>query len=523
MSRTDSDGDERTGRVFVREATGLVKSVSLLDAFSINLGSMSVGPALGTIGATMVLVPSVSGLNLVYASLLSALFTIPMVVVYVMMLGRMSRTGGDYVWISREFGGLFGGSLALSGFVVAAMAFAALSAIAGVFAIGSVGVQLGNLNFLGLALPNGIKGSNPAAQVSVIAAIFVVLFLINILRPKWGLRVASGMMIFTLIALFLAIAVLFSAGRPGVDQYVSYLNASGANVTYNSVVSSYSGSSFNLNNTLFILPFFSIFAYPYFNVGPAMGSEFRGRNTGRYAIPLAVILGAITLTLGFGAMYYAAGIGFTNSALSNSNLVFDYSFNFWTLAMGATSSVVLQYIIGLGWIVGLMLLVAVDMVVIPRYLFGMSFDRFLPQKMAEVNSRFGSPVYAQATFALIAFVMAALATYLYGTFVSLYGAVAATMIFFVFVGLSAVLLGLKSKSDRHRYGLVAAGVLMAAVFGYFAYDFFAYPTVWGGNPLAYGFSSVAFVIGIVLYLTMRRRLSKEGIDLSLAFKEIPPE
>jgi hypothetical protein len=54
--------------VFLREATGLVKSVSLLDAVSINVSDMSAGAALATVGFTTILLPTMAGVNLLYAS-----------------------------------------------------------------------------------------------------------------------------------------------------------------------------------------------------------------------------------------------------------------------------------------------------------------------------------------------------------------------------------------------------------------------------------------------------------------------
>ena len=67
--------DESKSPVFVREATGLVKNVSLLDAISINLSYMSIGAALSLVGFTTILLPTVSGVNLVYGSLIAEILT----------------------------------------------------------------------------------------------------------------------------------------------------------------------------------------------------------------------------------------------------------------------------------------------------------------------------------------------------------------------------------------------------------------------------------------------------------------
>ncbi|HZW84875.1 MAG TPA: hypothetical protein VFE91_03100, partial [Nitrososphaerales archaeon] len=138
--------DEKKQTVFVRESTGLVKNVSLIDSISLNLSNMSIGPLLTTIAgstaATLFIVPSVTGLNLVAASVIAFILSIPQIVVYTMMSRRFPRTGGDYVWISRTFGGFFGSTLSFWGYTMETLAFLALVAVLTDFAIGSVGVTM---------------------------------------------------------------------------------------------------------------------------------------------------------------------------------------------------------------------------------------------------------------------------------------------------------------------------------------------------------------------------------------------
>ena len=81
-------------KVFVRQATGLVKHVSLLDAISLNLGDMSAGAAVATIGFSTILLSSMAGINLVYASLLAFILSIPQIIVYTIMNRKVHRTGG---------------------------------------------------------------------------------------------------------------------------------------------------------------------------------------------------------------------------------------------------------------------------------------------------------------------------------------------------------------------------------------------------------------------------------------------
>src|SRR5437879_13305838 len=91
-------------QIFVREATGLVKNVSFLDTIALNLSNMSVGPLLTTIagfaGATFVIAPSVSGLELEVASAIAVLLSVRQIVIYTILRRLYLRAAGVYVVVS---------------------------------------------------------------------------------------------------------------------------------------------------------------------------------------------------------------------------------------------------------------------------------------------------------------------------------------------------------------------------------------------------------------------------------------
>lgn len=61
------------------------------------------------------------------------------------------------------------------------------------------------------------------------------------------------------------------------------------------------------------------------------------------------------------------------------------------------------------------------------------------------------------------------------------------------------------------------------VFAYITYQFLAYPSVWGGNTFAYSYVAISFVLGMAIYLGSNMYHSRRDIDITLAYKEIPPE
>ena len=507
--------------VFQRQSTGLVKNVSFLDSIAVNISYMSIGAALALIGFTMSALPTVSGLNLVYASVIAAGLTIPQMIVYTIMTRRMPRTGGDYVWLSRSLGGFVGSTITFMGITLETMPYLALIALSAVFAVGSVGLSLGYSDALPLALPSNLSGSDPLAQFALAAIIFSALIGINILRPRLGFKIVSVFWIMGVLAIIVATLSLLLAGRIGVANYVNSLNISG--VTFTSIANSYNGSAFNLGSTALMLPFFALFSYPWFQAAPSVGSELKSGNTVRWNVPVSLLIAFVLLTIPLATMYYVGGLGFTNAALSNPTLVNDYSFNFWTLAMGVSNNFLLKAFIGLGWIVSVLGILAFGIISVSRYIFAQAFDRFLPERLGYVSPKYRSPLVAHLVDLLITLTLIGLAAFLYGTISSLYGVFVSSMIYLAFVGVAAMVYGFKKEKGRAKMVLVITGIFQTVVFIYLTYEFLSYPKVWGGNILAYGYVVVSFVIGTAIYAISKRRHADQGLDISFAFKEIPPE
>ncbi len=480
---------------------------------------MSIGAALGLVGYTTILLPTIDGVNLVYGSIIAAILALPQMVVYTIMQRHVSRTGGDYVWMSRSLGGFAGSTLTFMGMTLETMPYLALIALSVVFAIGSVSVNLGNSGWVNLS----IGGAEPVEQFLIASAIFALLVLLNIVRPRLGFKVISVCWAIGILAIVLSIAALLIAGRDGVVHYINSLDIT--NTTYASIAASYTGSTFNFGNTLLIMPFFALFSYPWFNAAPSVGSELKGGRAVRWSTPLSLLVAFILLTAPFAVMYYVGGFAFTSGALYNANLVNNYAFNFWTLAMGVSGNYFVELVIGLGWILFTVAVLAFGIITISRYLLAQAFDRFLPERLAYVSPKYGSPVVAHLIDLVITVALIGLASFLYGSLSSLYGVLVAAMIYFAFVGLAAIIYSWKQirKESSEKMVLPIAGFLQILVFSYLTYEFIAYGSVWGGNPLAYGYVALSFVAGVVIYFISKARQASKGIDISFAFREIPPE
>ena len=514
--------------VFVREATGLVKNVSFFDSIAMNMSNMSVGALLGVIGISG-LVPmlghDMTGVNLVWLSVIGFVVSFPQIAVYTIMSRRMPRTGGDYVWMSRTFGGPVGSVLSFMGYTTETTAYLALIVLSTVFAIGSVGIffYATNSTLFGLAVPSDVPGSLPLDQFVVGALIFALLIAINIVRPKAGYRLVSILTIFGFFALLLSIAVLLNAGSTGVQNFMNtnYMAINGTN-TY-SVISSQGSTGFNFGNTIYLLPLMAAFIYPWLNAAPAVASEIKGKSAVRWNVPISAVLVFIFVTGALATMYYVGGQAFINGAYSNPTLVFDYSFNFWTLAMGVSGNNIVAGLIGLGWILANLSVLAYGVIVISRYLLAQSFDRFLPSMISDVNPRFGSPVKAFLISLVVTVILVGLAAYYYSGLGGLFGATIASMIYFAFVGLAAATWGIRKEKGGAKAVLLVAGIANFLVFGFLTYQYVTNAAQWSLNNLTVYFVVGTFILGAIIYAASYYYHKGKGVNISLAYKEIPPE
>jgi hypothetical protein len=124
------------------------------------------------------------------------------------------------------------------------------------------------------------------------------------------------------------------------------------------------------------------------------------------------------------------------------------------------------------------------------------------------------------------------AAFLYGSLQSLFAAVIASMIYFFFIGLSAFVYGARYERGRAAFTLMIAGLAMSVVFLFLISQFLENPTVWGssasffgipGYIFAYGYAAGSFIAGVIIYWASRRYHKSRGINIDLAYKEIPPD
>ncbi|MDG7027320.1 MAG: amino acid permease [Nitrososphaerota archaeon] len=540
--------------VFVRDATGLVKNVSFFDSIALNLSNMSIGALLGLIGLSGLLPmlfvgQDLTGVNLVYLSVIGFLVAVPQIVIYTVLTRRYPRAGGDYVFVSRNLGGFVGSVASFVGYTTETTAYLALIALSTVFAIGGVGLFFSSSSsfYLGLATPQGAYPGAPAApswQFVIGILIFAILIGINIVRPKAGYRVVSILTIVGIVALLTAIGTYLAVGPHGVQNYINgvtgnglFTNSSAPSSTYANVAAGINtggpggSTGFAWGPTIFLLPLIAAFVFPWLNAAPAVAGEIKGKSALRWNVPISAVLAFAFLIGSIGVMYWAGGQQFINGAFSTPAYVYGMpvGFNFWTLAMGLSGNSVVAAFIGLGWIFANLGILAYGIIVISRYLLAQSFDRFLPSTISDVNPRFGSPVKAFIISLVVSIFLVGYAAYNYTTSTlgagtnPLFGAILASMIYFMIVGLAAIVHGIRKETGIVKVILPLAGVGNILVFGFIAYQFLAYQSMWSINSFTFSWLIGCLLLGIVLFVGSYYYNKARGVNINLAYKEIPPE
>ena len=541
---SSSQEENKSPTMFARESTGLVKNVSFLDSIALNFSNMSVGPLLTTLAGSSVatfLFVNIAGLNLVVASVLAFGLAVPQMVVYTMMSRRYPRAGGDYVWLSRNFGGFAGSTLSFWGYTMETLAFIALVAILLDYAIGGVGAEMG----FAYGFPTTswttlfnfpVTAGGSFWQFAVGGIAFTIVIALNILKPKAGYKLVTILAVFGAVTLVIAMAVLLAGGNSAL---VNYANGTGAYASgynnlalngsnsYNTVAATYqpSGMPFDLNlgNMLYIMPVMFAFIYPWLNAGPAVASELKGGRALKWNVPASALITFIFATSIFAVLYAVGGVPYING------LFHDYAYqstvgpNFFSIAMGVANNPWIAWIIGLGWIALQFAVIAYAVIIFSRYLLAQSLDRFLPAKLSYVSPRFGSPMIAMLIDWVITISLIGITAYYYGSISGIFGAIIASMIYFMFVGLAAMVHSFRKEAGFSKAILALAGFLNIVVFGFVAYQFLSNPGFTGLNSVTYGYSIGTLIAGAVIYQASRWYHKKRGMDISLNYKELPPE
>lgn len=538
--------------LFVRKATGLVRSWSVMDAFVYALFSIN----LITLGLYSFSQMYYFEGGMVNALIISAVFIFFEVVVYAALISVMPRSGGDYVWQSRILGGAVGFILAVTGWWFILWLWVPLYGdmfrhIVLVPILGVLGAKDIALWFAGT--------QNGAFTASIITLAIVSIFIALGMKTYARIQKFSfyGGMLGLLIVIILLLTGSPAAFKSGLESNAASMFGAASGVydatitlgTNAGAITPFSGGS--LAVVFLVIPYMVFFnLWP--NWGATLYGEVRGatdfkRNVSGmgWALGVTTLLGIILLfairkTIGWD-FYVQAGGAWWNYAWGFSTdapalPVWPYPA---LLAAFLTTNKLVQFIVVVlmslwwfGWS-GTVFLSST------RVIFAAAFDRLLPEAVAKVDERTGTPINALLMMVVPSVVVAYLFAYNIASFQTL--TLCSTLVIAVtFLGttISAIVLPY-TKPDLYKASPIAqynvfgiplitvAGVIFGGFLVFLLYQWIIDPNALYGigikNTSSIYYMLGNYVLAAVIYFGFKAYRKSKGIDLSKVQAEIPVE
>ncbi|CAN5209285.1 APC family permease [soil metagenome] len=528
--------------VFARKSSGLVRAASTLDASLVNL-YVATFPIMVSFILGIVL-PFYAGANLYLTLLIGAVLALPILVTYAVATSVMRRSGGDYVFISRMLHPAvgFGANfvfvlfqilfLTSSGYYFCQWCLAPLARI--------IGVYSGDAGILAFAA----QLTTPLA-IFIVSEVFVVGFgLLFIFRNTRSIlkvfRFTLPISGLGLIAF--AIALLANSSESLLANFDAYVAAAGGVEDASAAVKAaatdggFALTGFSIGATLLAVTWPS-FSLPYYLGSAYFAGEVRsGKRTQLLAGPLTAAVGVlgsillIALSLGklggdfLGSVAYAGGepLGLATAP------------TYMETAAAASGNPVLAVLIILGFGSWLVPTVPMSLLIMTRCMFAWSMDRVAPAALSRVSARTNTPYVSVIIVTVLSVIASWFWAYTsfftvvvgaFGQIITLaIGCLAASLIpfkqkdLYETAPITGRLLGIPKLTIIGILGTIGALLIVIN----FALDPFS-----GVNPEAspvmFWVSLAMFPLGFALYFIAKAIRASQGIDISLAYKQIPPD
>ena len=518
-------------QVFVREATGLVRSFSWIDALIIGLAVT--GPTYFGIASQIGFVaPADPGADFTLSALYGLLFMIPLGLVYYLLSTAMPRSGGDYVWMGRTLNPVLG---FVGGWAMWISFLALLAAGGAVWGEVVVPVVLATLGYI-WNIPYFVTLGSTMSMTSMFVA-GIVLLLVGVLFTSFGPRAYSWMM--KVLGVIMILGTIFVIGILATTSNATFVNAfnnyGGVNETYAGVIqqaasTGWSYAPVNSAATLLSIPF-GILLFNGFNYSVYVSGEMKD-------VKKSMLWGTIICLLICGALDIA-GLYFAMNMIGyqfNQAAYALFAAGKWPWAVApwlalflpsVVSNPYLSTFIQIGWLAFYFWWAAGLFLASSRYVFAFSFDRILPVAFADINEKLHFPLKAT----MLNLILAILILYI-TVFTTYVGQVLNTTtiwaIVWAIVAISAIVYPFRKHLQSTgliggKWAYVISGALTFVAMSLTVYYAFTTPAVGPSTLLSDEFLLAILLSGIGIYAGRYYMLKKRGIDLGLALKEIPPE
>jgi basic amino acid/polyamine antiporter, APA family len=487
----------------------------------------------------------------VWGILLAMVIEIPIALVYVWLSTALPRSGGDYVFQSRVFGGGVAFTVVMSGYVIWILQWVALSGwllsylgFAPLFL--GLGATTGSAAMSGLGI--WFTTSTGIIITSILNAFVAALILIS--GFKNYVRFQTVMIIGTILAFLTMLVVLFTANpatsMARIDSFA--LAISGVKDFVQTAVAASTAAGINLNPPFSLIATLLVAPIAWTSLQWATYSAQQNgeiKNARSFQSQMFIIVGSLIVTgillaLLAWALEKAVGTEFLYVAGAGYWALLDEAkiagFYLWPnmISVALTASPLVVIIIGLGYILNSHQIVHNCYIGMTRVMVAMSLDRLLPEWVSKVDEKRHTPANAHWIY-FLASIPVILVYNLWGAWYGLtLGVTFACGYVFVVTCLAGALLPYRAKDvyeaspgAKYKLGGIPWVTILGAIGfvlgGAMLIMFMFYPQLGLTSTLAYTVVFGVLAVSWIWYMIVKSTQKSKGINVDYAFKEIPPE
>jgi len=531
--------------LFTRKATGLVREGRTRDALFYNLLWSSVALTFAFYWLFAAFYPGSSAL---LAFLIAAALGLPGAFLYAMLSQLMPRTGGDYVFNSRAlhpavgFAGNFSYSFWLAVVIgvyttyIAAYGFGAFGRMMAGFGAGSGWLSFGDWFSTHWGL--FITGTVALVLSAALFALGGVRLFFRVQAGCFALYLLGAVLIPALVGLFQSHAG-FIANFNDYAAHLGQRDASGA-LTASAAKAAKAGfapAGFDFTTTLksvsiFWFIFGFIFSSNYF------AGEIRLRKrTHIYSMPGAVALAVLVLLLLVPTFTHVVGYDFASQLGLASPTAYGFGAGapaYPELIAIASGSPIVGTVVILGFTIGLVVWLPQTLMLVSRNVFAWSFDQVVPNKLSSVDPRSRSPIYAIGLMLVLS--IASTAIYAFTSWFASLSALLGLTLPLLITAVAGTLLPFRQRAlvENSPYARRVAGIPILTLVGSLAIAGFGGAVailLWdpgsgaslSHNPGKLALAGVVYAAGLVIWFVARAVRRAQGIDIDLAYRELPAQ
>ena len=540
MSVTNMSGDKR---IFLRKASGLIRTAGLADTFIYNLGVVSIG--LG-VGSMLYYGPAFypQG-NLIWGCVIAGIAMAMISFGFITWTITLPRSGGIYVFGSR----ILPPAIALTMSLVEITAWLFYCAIAAYWMVilalapmfAALSLLTGNQTFLSISTTM----LEPWATFLVGAVILCLSQVVLSFGMRFYLTLNKWVFILAMASTVLMIVTLAMATR---EQFVTNLNdligpSLGVPDAYNAIIASgkekgWGEAGFDTWQTILVSnwPFLPLIGAAFsIAIGGEIKSVGKSQSVGMLgAVLVATVAWIITVWLAYKVFGFEfLGTAVFNVLSGNGGLTTPTDPAIALLTGILTKSPLITVLTSLGLALWMWMWIPAMHTFGVRAIVAWAFDQVAPAPIATISEKYHTPIVAITVTTVVNLIFMALFVFtpwfsriviLIEAAVLAWSVVLGAGIFFPY--LRPQIYEKSPIANKTVFGLPLMSV--ACFLGFIAAQFYFWtlyfdPNAAGHDPTQVMIVAGVFVLGFAFYYIMKMIKRSQGIDVTLAFKEIPIE